>query len=105
MPKKEKQNYQVETVTYLKVPTGELYPEDYPYANVRGKKKYNAKVLDSKKVVNTTWGDIKKKAYEESVGNKNVNVTWRKPAVQIQKIVRKHPDGVQEITYFNPVKK
>lgn len=104
MPNKEKQKYQVETVTYLKVPTGEIYPIDYKNEKLRGKRKYDIKKPGKKGTIETTWGALKKDVYKKSVEDKNYHVTWKKPKTQVQKVVRIHPDGVQEITYFNPIK-
>lgn len=107
MPKqkqsREKQGYQIESVTYVKVPDG-VYPEDYPDARLRGKTKYTKSDTHTTDYLNTTWGKVKKDAYNESLKDKNVRVTWKKNT-HIEKVVRKLPNGIQEITYYNPVKK
>ncbi len=97
---KDNKKYQVESVTYVKVPTKERYPNDYPIKGIRGKTKYDS-TKKSQEVLNTTWGKIKKDAYKESQSNENVYVGWK---THIQKIVRTHPNGVKEVTYFNPVR-
>ena len=97
--------YEIETVTYVKVPTGEKFPEDFPVPYLRGKRQYMKAEKKGTERIQTSWGNLKQKAYDLSVKDKNVSVTWKTPKKQLVKLTRELPNGVKQVTYYNPVRK
>lgn len=99
---REKQAYGIRATTYVKTPTGEVYPEDTHPAYLVGKRKYSKAEKKGEKVINSTWGDVKQAVYKASTKDKNISVRWGKP--RLKSVTREYSDGRKETTYYNPVK-
>jgi len=105
MANKQKQLYEIDCVKYVKIPlNGQVYPKDANPSWLAGKRKYSKAKKQKISRVKTTWGEVKKKAYEDSKAGK-VYATWRTPKPQLVKVTKELDNGVKEITYFNSVKK
>lgn len=102
MANKNKNKYEIESITYLKVPTNVKYPDDYVIKHLRGKKVYKTKEKIGPNSIKSTWSILKQDAYKQSVADKNVSVTWKTPRKQLVKITKSLPNGVKEVTYFKP---
>lgn len=102
--KKENGTYPIRATTYIKTPTGEIYPEDAQPKYLRGKRKYHNAVKKNEKVIDSSWGQVKQRAFDKSK-NKEVSVRWNKPVRHIVSVTKELSDGTKEITYFNPVTK
>lgn len=100
---KEKQSYGIRVTTYVKQPTGEVYPEGTHPSYLEGKRKYSKSEKKGEKVINSTWGELKQNAYQASITDKNVSVRWGKP--RLKSVTKEYSDGRKETTYYNPVKK
>ena len=99
-----KQTYSIRATTYVKKPTGEIYPKGTHPSYLENKRKYSKPEKKSEKVINSTWGDVKQKVFEKSKNNE-VSVRWKKPVRHIVSVTKELSDGTKEITYFNPIKK
>ena len=102
---KDKKTYGIRTTTYVRKPTGEIYPEDVKPSYLAGKRKYGPSEKKSEKVINDTWGNLKQKVYKASESDKNVSVRWGKPETKrLKSVTKEYSDGRKETTYYTPVR-
>lgn len=92
--------YDIVSVKYVKVPTGEKYPNDYKRTNLRGKLKYST-TRTNPRTINSNWGSVRKNAYDLSSSG-NAFVKWSKPKRKLVSVTQTFPDGTKEVTYYKP---
>ena len=102
-----KEKYTIEKIVYVKKPTGEIYPDNVTPSYLRGKRVYNKSELKSTGSVKTTWGDLKKNAFDKASKDKKISVRWSKPKpkTRIVSITKELADGTKETTYYRPARK
>lgn len=102
MANQNKQTYPIRTITYVRRPTGEVYPADFKPTYLAGKRVYGDSEMTNEKIINSTWGAEKQKIFNKSKKDNKVSVHWRPR--QVVSVTKEFADGRKETTSYKPVR-
>lgn len=102
MANQNKRTYPIRTITYVRRPTGEVYPADAKPTYLAGKRVYGKSEKTNEKIINSTWGVEKQKIFNKSKKDDKVSVRWRPR--QVVSVTKEYTDGRKETTYYNSVR-